>query len=89
MAQGRTSTTEIGEVRGFGGMVRMTVREERGTKAAHLFVADRYIIKTNLLILTPAQLRQMRQLIDDTLAEVEPVAAPAGQDAQAPTSPRQ
>jgi len=75
--QPRSSSTEIGEVRAFGGTLRVAVREDAGAKAAHLFVADRHVIKTNLLILTPAQLRQMRQLIDDTLAEVDPANAAA------------
>lgn len=72
-AQQRDGQVEIGRIKTpAGSSMLFSLITRDGSRSAGLFVSDRHVIQTNLLLLTPADLKRMRTLIDQTLDEVEP-----------------
>ena len=71
-AQQRETKTEIGSLSTFNGRVSLSVTARGSSKQAAMFVSDRHVVSTNLIVLSAGQLKQLRALIDETLDEVEP-----------------
>lgn len=74
-AQTRDSTVVIGTMTAPGGSLKMEVYTRAGERGAYLFTRDRHPVSTVLLQLSAEQLTQLRQLIDDTLHELQSTAA--------------
>jgi hypothetical protein len=78
-SQERPKITEIGEIKTLSGAMLVLVNEKAGKRDAYIYLRDRHNIRTQALGLEPAELRKLKQLIDEALAEIESGAAPASQ----------
>lgn len=82
---GRETTTVVGKVRtSDGGQAVFRVSDDGARREASLQTADRHVVRSLTLFMGLGELRQMRRLLDETIAELERQPGPAP-TASAPT----
>lgn len=81
-ASAKDMTAEVGELQTANGhKVALGVAEQGPYRTATLWVADKHLIKTNLVWLNRSQLLKLRDMVDATVAELDKLEAQAGSSA--------
>lgn len=63
--------TDVGKVITANGSIKLIVVGRPTGKTGAIYVSDDYAINTNYMAMPPSKLRELRSLIDQTLADIE------------------
>lgn len=88
-AAARGTTTELGTITTSSHVIRVAIHASGARKDASLFIADRAIFRGNLSMLTPAEMRRLKAMLDEAIVELEAVPPVTQQPAPTPKTPDQ